>query len=302
MRHQVSENEYRRMANAPHRRTGWRARLLLVTIGCALPGCESARAQNIGGLGAKQAASDAAANEVKLIEHSGTYLRYQVHTEDAKGDQLREVMESKDGTVARVVRRGDRSLTADEDASERARLQEMLDSPEAFRKHVQKDQTGKKLAVDLLKLLPEAMIFQYTLGQPQRGDKPADTPNELVIDFKPNPSWRPPTMTSQALTGLEGRAWIDAKTHYLTRLEMDLFQGINFGFGFFAHIYPGGRFVVDQMPVTGGRWIVDHFSEHVTVRALMVKTLQENTELKAGEFSAVPPMDYRKAIEELLAK
>ena len=134
---------------------------------------------------AKQVASDAAANEIKLVEYGSSYLRYQVHTQDSKGNQLREVIESKDGTVARVLTRGDRPLTPQEDADEQQRLKAMLDSPEAFRKHVQKDQTGKKLAVDLMKLLPDAMLYSYTPGQPQRVDKAAQDLTELVIDFKP---------------------------------------------------------------------------------------------------------------------
>jgi hypothetical protein len=267
-----------------------------------LAGCACGSAQEIGGFTAKKVATDAAANEVKLIEYGASYLRYQVHTQDAKGDQIREVIESKDGTVARVMKRGDRPLTAEEDADEQARLKEMLDSPDAFHKHVQKDLTGKKMAVDLIKLLPEAMIFSYTLGQPQRGDKPAGEPDEFVIDFKPDPKWNPPTMISQALTGLEGRCWIDAKTHHLARLEADLFQGVNFGFGFFMHIYPGGKFELEQVPVGDGRWIVDHFTEHVTVRAMMVKTIRQNTQLMATEFAAVPAMGYQEAIRRLLAK
>jgi hypothetical protein len=250
---------------------------------------------------AKQLAKEAAENEVNLIVYDRTYLRYRVHTRDAKGDQVRDVVETKDGTVARVVMRDERPLTADEDAAEHERLQEMLNSPDAFHRHIEKDRTGKKLAVDLLKLLPDAMIFSYTPGQPQRGDKPAGGAPELVVDFKPNPQWNPPSMASEALTGLEGRAWIDARTHYLTRLEARLFQGVNFGYGIFAHLYPGGTFVLEQVPVDEGRWIVEHFVEHVTVRELMVRTVKENTDLVASEFSVIPGMPYQDAIRMLLS-
>jgi len=248
----------------------------------------------------KQVAEYAIANEVKLIEYQHSYLRYRVHTKDAKGDQVRDVVESKDGTVARIVMRDDRPLTAEEDADEHRRLQAMLDSPAAFQKHVQKDQSGKKLAVDMIKLLPDAMLFSYALGQPQRDHKPAGTPPELVIDFAPNPKWNPPTMTSQALTGIQGRCWIDAKTHNLVRLETKIFQGVNFGFGIFAHIYPGGQLTLEQEPVGESRWIVDHFVEHVTVRAMMVKTLNENTDLYASEFAPIREMGYQDAIHLLL--
>lgn len=246
-------------------------------------------------------AEDAVRNEIKLIQYDHTYLRYRIHTRDSKGDVVRDVIESRDGTVARAVLKGDRPLTPDEDAAEHERLQAMLDSPSAFQKHVQKDQTGKKFAVDLITLLPDAMLFEYTSGQPQRAGKPAGSPPEIVIDFKPNPGWNPPTMTAQALTGVQGRCWIDASTHHLTRLEGTIFQGVNFGFGIFAHIYPGGKFALEQQPVGDSRWIVDHFQEQMTVRAMMVKTLKEDSELYAFEFAPVREMGYQDAIRLLLA-
>jgi hypothetical protein len=274
---------------------------ILLTLLTLAGGAAGAQVQSADRLStpAGQIADDAIRNEVKLIQFDNAYLRYRVHTKDAKGDQIRDVVESKDGTVARVVMRDDRPLTADQDSEEHLRLQQMLDSPSAFQKHIQKDQSGKKLAVDLIQLLPEAMLFSYAPGQPQRGDKPPG-PAELVIDFKPDPKWNPPTMTAQALTGLEGRCWIDAETHHLARLEGHLFQGVNFGFGVLAHIFPGGEFVLEQQPVGDGRWIVDRFVEHVTVRAMLVKTIKEDTDLAASEFAPIPRMGYQDAIHLLL--
>ena len=247
-----------------------------------------------------QVAQDAVNNEIKLIQYDRSYLRYKVHTRDSKGEQVRDVIETREGTVARVVSRGGRALTADEDAGEHGRLQAMIDSPAAFKKHIDKDQTGKKLAVDLIRLLPEAMNFSYVAGQPQRDQKPAAAVPELVMDFEPNPRWSPPTMTSQALTGIRGRVWIEAKGHHLTRLEVTIFQGINFGFGMLVHIYPGGKLFLEQQPVGGDRWIVDHFIQQVTMRAMMVRTLKENTDLEAYSFTPVREMSYQEAIQTLL--
>ncbi len=247
----------------------------------------------------KQLVEDAVQNEIKLIHYDQAYLRYRVHTQDQKGDQVRDVIESKDGTVARIILRNDRPLSAEEDAAEHERLQAMIDSPSAFEKHIEKDRSGKQMAVDLIKLLPDAMIFNFVDGQPQRAEKPAASPAEYVVDFKPNPQWNAPTMTSEALTGLEGRCWLDRKTHHLTRLEANVFQGVNLGFGIFAHIYPGGRFVVEQQPVGDQRWIVDHFSQHVTVR-VVIKTVKQDSDLVATSFVQVPAMSYKDAIHMLL--
>jgi hypothetical protein len=289
--------------------TGWVAGACRVGMLAGL--CGVAQAQNgPGGVDAgrpapKQVAEDAVANEVKLVQYERSFLRYRTHVQDAKGDVIRDVIESKDGTVARIILRDGKPLSPDEDAKERARLQAMLDSPSDFQKHIDKDRTGKKLAIDLMKLLPEAMVFVYPADQPQRSDRSAGAPEELVLDFRPNPAWTPPTMVSEALTGLEGRCWIDAKTHNLLRMDADLFQPVNFGFGMVAHLYPGGKFLLEQQPVgdqrgIDPRWIADHFIERVTVRAMMVKTLKENVDLISYEFSPVPEMGYQQAIKILL--
>ena len=270
--------------------------LLLLPCGSRL--CSQAPSS----LSPKQWAVDAANNEVKALEYEGSYLRYRIHQVDAKGDQVRELVESKDGTVARRIRVDNRPLTAEEDAAERERLQAMLDSPAAFAKHVKSDQTGKRFAADLLRQMPSAMIFTYSPGQPQRPHSPGgrDGSPEVVLDFKPDPAWTPPNMTAEALSGFEGRLWIDAHSHYVTRLEGDIFRGVNFGFGIFGHVYPGGKVTFEQEQVSEQRWIFTHFTQHLTVRVVF-KTIKQNSEIDGGEFTPVPEMSYVDAIHLLLS-
>lgn len=251
---------------------------------------------------ARQWASDAAKNELGVLQYSGAYLRYRMHVVDSKGNQVRDVIESKDGPVARLIYKEGRPLTPQEDADERERLQAMLDSPSAFSKHINKEQSGKKMGADLLRQMPDAMNYSYVEGQPQRAHahQPSDAP-EIVLDFQPNPAWSPTGMVAEALTGLKGRLWIDARTHYLTRLEGNVFQGVNVGFGALAHIYPGGKFVFEQTQVTDKRWIFSHFAEQVTVRALLLKTIKENTDVEGSNHAQVPTMGYQDAIRLLLS-
>ena len=249
-------------------------------------------------LPAKQWAVEAANNELGVLQNRTPLLRYRIRVQDAKGDQIRDVLQSKDGPVARLIFKDNRPLTTEEDTAERQRLQDMLDSPAAFAKHVKNEGSGKKMAADIVSQLPDAMIYSYVAGQPQRTGAERV---ELVIDYEPNASWKPPTMVSEGLTGLRGRAWIDPKSHYMTRLEGHIFKPVNVGMGMFVHIYPGGELAFDQIQLPNGRWIFSHFVEHVTVRALMVKTVRENTEINGADYTEVAPMAYQDAIKLLLA-
>jgi len=241
---------------------------------------------------------EATTKELETLHDKGSYLRYRMHIVDAKGDQLRDVIESKDGTVARLILRDGKPLTSEQDKDERERLEDMLKDPGGFAKHVKNGESGKKIADNLIRLMPDAMIYTYVPGQPQTGKNPGLT--EVVIDYEPNPKFHPPNTTAEALTGLKGRAWIDTKSKRVVRMEGDIFRGVNFGWGMLAHIYPGGHLAVDQADAGNGHWIFTHFVERISVRALLVKTLNIKADIDSSDFQTVPAMSYQDAIHLLL--
>jgi hypothetical protein len=259
---------------------------------------------------------DCAKNEVLVIQHPGSYLRYRYHVIDEKGDQLRDQIETPEGSVARLVQRDGRPLTPDEDSAERDRLNALVASPSDFARHIRREQDNKKMGANLLNLMSDAMLWSYAPGQPQlpsppSGSPPGQPPTQpspqptpdpplVVLDFKPNPNWSPPDIEAEPLTGLEGRVWIDARARRVVRLEGDLFHAINIGWGVVAHIYPGGTVLLQQTKVAGDRWIVSHIVEQLTVRALMVKTVKQRVSFDTANYQPVPPMPYQQAIKVLL--
>jgi hypothetical protein len=247
---------------------------------------------------AKVWAQQAAEKEIQIIEHNGSFIRYRQRSVDSRRDELRDVIESKDGTVARLLMRNNRPLTTEEDQAERDRLNGLIEHPSEFQNHVSKDAKGKKQAIDLIKLMPEAMIYSYAADQTSA---PATSGAQVVIDYVPNPKFNPPTTESQALSGLRGRIWIDAKAKTIVHMNAEIFQGVNFGWGILAHIYPGGNVDLDQMEALGDRWNMTSFHEHVTVKALMVKTISVNSEVHSFDFQQlVSTMSYQDAIHLLL--
>ncbi len=241
---------------------------------------------------------DAVANELLVLNHKGSYLRYRMHVHDEKGDQIRDVLESKDGTVARMIMKNGKPLTEAEDKAERDRLNAVIASPSAFAKHIKNEESGRKTADDLIRLMPDAMNYTYVPDQPQLASHPDLT---IVMDYEPNTKFKYPTTLSEALSGLKGRVWIDAKTRRVVRIEGEIFQGVNIGWGMLAHIYPGGKLVLEQTNAAGDRWIYTHFTERISVRALMVKTLNISNDYDASDFQLITePMSYQDAIRLLL--
>jgi hypothetical protein len=84
-------------------------------------------------------------------------------------------------------------------------------------------------------------------------------------------------------------------------MEGTIFERINFGWGVLAHIYPGGKLVFEQADAGNGRWIFTHFTEDVSVRALMVKTMNIHENIDATSFQTMPgTLSYQDAIHLLL--
>ena len=188
-----------------------RARVCLLVAGALLVSNAIAGRPALGEITGTDAASllaapprswavDVAANELIALHHPGSYLRYQMHVVDEKGNQTRDVIESKDGSVARLILKDGRSLTDDEDKAERQRLNDMIAAPGDYAKHVKEEASGRKMADQMIRLMPDAMIYTYAPGQPQTGKNGGAL--EVVLDYKPNPAFRPPSLTAEVLTGL----------------------------------------------------------------------------------------------------
>jgi hypothetical protein len=266
---------------------------------CTALGSSPAAAQAPGSVTPLAWINAAVGNELNIINNNGSFpVRYRVHKIDAKGDVTREVIETEQGSVARQVQRDGHPLSPEDDTAERARLQAILDDPSDFLKHHKRDLAARSYALDLVKLMPQAMVYTYTPGQPQPPGAPGP---QIVIDFHPDPNFKPPTLISELLTGLEGRLWIDQRTHCLTRAEGRVIRPVNFGWGILAHIYPGGTIEFEQAEAAPNRWLYSHVDENITVREMMLKTAVEQAKMTAYNIQMLPaPIDYRTAIHELL--
>ena len=245
-------------------------------------------------------AAECANNEVLVIQHPDSFLRYRLHEVDEKGDRVRDQIETPEGSVGRLIFHDGHPLTREEDAAESDRLNALLGSPSSFARHIHREQENKKIGIKLIRELPDAMIWSYTPGQPQPPDHPAGATHLVVLDFKPNPRWSAPDMESEPLTGLEGRVWIDPQTHRLVHLEGGLTHAVNIGWGMVAHIYPGGKVMLEQTNAGGQRWIVQHVVEQVTLRALIVKSVKQQLVFDTSDFQQIKPMSYQEAIKVLL--
>lgn len=249
---------------------------------------------------AKSWAIECEKNEELVMLHPGSYLRYKLHEVNQRGDQLRDQIETPQGTVARLIERDGHPLTPEQDAAERSRLNAMLASPDDFMRHEHHDEEERKQGLNMLRMMPDAMLWSYAPNQPQLPSHRAGEPALIVLDFKPDPKWTAPDLESELLTGLEGRVWIDPRTHWLVHLEANTYRVVNVGWGVLAHVYPGGTVAMDQVAAVNDRRIVQHMAQQFTLRALLVKNVRQQSVADTSDYQAVPAMSYQEAIKILL--
>ncbi len=242
-----------------------------------------------------------AANQERIIDGGEDVpLRFRVHKVDAHGETLREVIESRDGNVARAVQRGGMALTAEEDAAERDRLNDILSDPEAYQRRRRRERAGKEYALELVRALPTAMLWSYAPGQPQL---PHSTGWQVVLNFTPDAHFKPPTLVTEGLTGIAGRVWIDGGTRCVVRVEGTILRPVDFGWGgMLARVKEGGRVELEQTQAAEHRWFYSHLSEHLTLREMLVRTVSEDVESEAWGAHPLPAaLSLQDAIHELLA-
>ncbi len=235
-----------------------------------------------------------------LADEDRLPLRYRVHKVDARGDVVREVIESSSGNVARLIGRNAAPLTAEEDKAERARLEGILAAPGDFLNREGRDRASHRYALELIAIMPRAMLWSFTPGQPQ----PANAHRaQVVIDFTPDPAFKPPNMVAEALTGIAGRLWIDAQSRCVTRVEGHILHPVNFGWGgMLARISSGGTLAFEQTEAGEGRWLYSRLSEHLVVREVLVHTVHQDAEINVFDAQRLPTLpSYGDAIHALLA-
>jgi len=221
-------------------------------------------------------------------------MRYLQHKTTPRLTTTKEIVETRDGNVARLISISDHPLSAQDEQREEARLDALMNDPaiQRHRKKGEDDDTAR--AMKVLHLLPTAFVYQYV------GTGSAATGTVEKFTFKPNPQFVPPDMETGVLTAMAGEIWIDAAQERVVRLEGHLQQDKNFGWGLVGELYKGGWIVIDQADVGGHQWRIVHLKLVMSARVLF-KTKDSDSEQYYSHFAPVTAgMTYRQAIELLL--
>lgn len=238
------------------------------------------------------------ASQNELHSSNGHHpYRYQLHKIDDGKITTKEIVETKDGDVARLIAINDKPLDPDADKAELDRLNNLAGHPELQEHRHKKEQEDSDRANEMIRLLPDAFLYHYE-GQ-------VDGPNGPChrLSFKPNPNFSPPDREAEVYHGMAGELWIDKTQERMVRLDAHLIDDVNFGWGILGKLYKGGSILVEQADVGDQHWETTHMKLSLTGKALLLKSLNFQTTEDASHFEPVPAeIGYQTAIKLLLNK
>ena len=147
---------------------------------------------------------EALAAEMRAAQDTGHPMRYVLRKSSPRLTTCKEIFETRDGDVARLVLIGDKPLSPAAELQEQARLDGLLGDPgrQHHRKQQEDEDTGRALKV--LSALPNAFLYEYA----ETVDTAAGEVEKFT--FRPNPAFSPPNLETQILTAMTGDIWIDA--------------------------------------------------------------------------------------------
>jgi hypothetical protein len=256
-------------------------RVLCLTIGILTltQGAGYGRAQSLPQpIPAGQLVREVVYNE--LNDHKGHgYWRYWIEHNTPKGTRLEEQVETAEGPITRLSENNGNPLSAEGQRQEEARLQHLLTSPDEQAKHRQEYSDDEKRIGRILALLPDAFLYEYD-GEDNGCHR---------LRFWPNPEYPAHSIEARIFHAMSGELWVDARFKRLARLDGQLKDNVDFGYGILGRLYKGGWFRLQRTQVGARDWKTERLEVHMSGRAMLFKTIARETSEVRGGFAPVPP-------------
>jgi len=230
------------------------------------------------GMSANELARKVVTNELKVQNEDLGHWMYRLEKKDAGKKQVQEIVETKDGSLSRLLSTDGRPLDAKQQQKESRRIQRLVNNPGEQRKLQQASSKKAEQGERLFKILPDVFVFGYAGCQ---GDL-------IKLSFRPNPNFRPPSIEARVFQNMEGEMTVDSKQERLAAINGHLMEDVKFGGGLLGHLDKGGKFEVSQTEVAPGHWEMTVLDVDMKGKVLLFKTISVQETENHSDFHRVP--------------
>jgi len=222
-------------------------------------------------------------------------VEYVLRKTDGNHETTKEIIETRDGDVARLIDVNGRPLNAEEEQVEMSRLDALAAHPEMQQKRRRSERRDAARIDQLVGMLPDSEVYKL------EGMVPCGGGECYRLSFAPNPGFVPPDIEADVLRGFAGEVWIEKSQDRLVRLDAHLVRDVNIGFGILGRLDKGGTLELEQAyEKDASEWQPTVLKMNLAGKALMVKSVSIQIDELASGFAPVPPgIGYREAIAML---
>ena len=258
------------------------ARYLLLFACLAIAGHTSLVAQlapnRLTGSAANQFVQQVVSNELDGTKNDHSRFMYRTRKDTPKGSTTKQIIETNEGSVARLVAVNDQPPTADQRKQDDERIHKLVNDPDERQRKRHEQQEDAKKAESMLRVLPDAFSYEE-IGREG---------SLIRFHFYPNPHFDPPNREASVYKGMEGTLTADLRQKRLVKIDGHLFQDVTFGWGILGRLEKGGTFLVEQRQIEGPRWEVVTMDINMNGKALFFKTISMHEKEISSDFHRVP--------------
>ena len=218
------------------------------------------------------------ANELKPEGESHGRWMYRVERERQGKKKAKEVVQTGQGSLDRLVAVDGKPLSAKEQQEEKERIGNLIRNPSEQQKLEQTRKKDAEQCKAFFKMLPDALTFIYASRD---GDV-------IKLNYRPNPSFQPPSREARVFHEMEGELWVHETQRRLVRIQGQLVADVNFAGGLLGHLEKGGHFNVEQRELSPGQWDLTFMEVDMKGKALFFKTIDVNEKEYRSDFRTVP--------------
>ena len=217
-------------------------------------------------------------NELHPSDGSSIRWKYRVDKESDGKQETREVVETKSGSLDRLLSSAGKPLTDARANSETGRILRFSHSPEEQRKAEQTRRKDAEQCAAFMQMIPDAFVFDYA----------GESGNLMKVRFKPNPQFRPPSREGKVLQQMAGEMWVDARQKRLVSINGQLMNEVKFAGGLLGHLEKGGQFTVKRAELAPGDWELTEMTVNMRGKALLFKSITVQQKELHSNFERVP--------------
>lgn len=218
-------------------------------------------------------------NELRAREHPTERFRYLRREVDSDGSRTREVVETPQGELARLMLVDGHRPDSSQLHRNWSRLERMISDAKFRKQRFQSQRQILQRENRILKEMPAAFYYRYD-GKEKNG---------LVrLHFRPDPNYQPKSHEAIILTGMAGTMWLDPKAERVERIDGTLIHDVTMGWGLVVRLYAGGRFKMEQTRLPDGAWQMSLLSVDFDGREFLIKGVHVHEREFCRSFERVP--------------